>query len=116
MKKGTYIFAKHPNYKSNHYPARVDRATEKFVWYTDDEGQKIKVAKENCKTQNLDAIDRDPERQWRPSESQLGAQFIDPQGIIFCLVKHGNEYNSPIYRKNGVATDEDYRRLKLSLV
>lgn len=115
MKKGTYIFAKHPNYKSNHYPARVDRATEKFVWYTDDEGQKIKVAKENCKTQNSVAIQNDSRRQWYSDDNALGAQCIDPRGIVYCLLRHGNENNPPKYRKMGYATDEDYRKLKLSI-
>lgn len=115
MKKGTYIFARHPD-GSFYYPSKVDKATEKFVWYTDHDNKVIKVAKIHCKTQNLVAVENNPEKQWFPESNALGTQFIDPQGIVYCLVKYGDHMNLPRYRKMGVATDEDYRRLKLSLI
>lgn len=51
MKAGYYIFAKHPD-GCDLYPCKVDRVARKFLWYTDDEGRKVKIAKSNCVTQN----------------------------------------------------------------
>jgi len=52
MKAGTYIFAKHPDPHFGLYPTIADRVTAKFVFYTDDEGRKVKVLKSSCRLQN----------------------------------------------------------------
>jgi len=56
MKTGSYIFAKHPD-GSHLYPAKVSRVARKFLWYIDDLGNLVKIAKTSCVTQN----------QWRVS-------------------------------------------------
>ena len=51
MKAGDYIFAKHPEFGSCSYPAIASRVTSKFVWYTDDEGRKVKISKDKARLQ-----------------------------------------------------------------
>jgi len=49
MNPGTYIYAKHNG--MSHYPAKVCKSSPKFVWFWDDDGKFVKLAKTNCMTQ-----------------------------------------------------------------
>jgi hypothetical protein len=51
MKAGDYIFARHPEFGAENYPTVAIKVTKKYLWYTDDEGRKVKIAKSKARLQ-----------------------------------------------------------------
>ena len=71
MKKGTYIYAKHPEF-GDMYPAVVDKCGRKWLYYTDDNGRNVRIDKAHCMTQN----------KWAVEQGIARAAYIDSFGRL----------------------------------